>query len=388
MRNTLKKLSIYPPIMMLSMYSAVLSYLIPQIKEMFSMTYAQVSVISTMQSVGGLLAQVVCFGVFSALNKSRIILFSLIGAAVCLVLIGFNRVVFIMYALFLIRAFFGLSANSLSNAMVVDIFPKRTEFFVGLYHALAAGAAIVGPYLALALGNDFTLSFAASGAIIAASAVVYWFGMKDERAKPLVANRANFGGIGKLIRIFKRKNMVLYLLISFFSGFVFHITILFMSSYTSEISGLASDGAFALSMLLAGIFVGSLLYSFVAHRISTLKIIIVSNIIALGLFIVMVFVGSPLMIGIFAALGGLFIGPVMPGLFVQVVKVVPDDTGTGSAVLLFGMLLAGVLAPPIIGAIADAVGMRMAILVSLVTFVPVIALAVVLYKRSRNAVSA
>jgi len=131
-----------------------------------------------------------------------------------------------------------------------------------------------------------------------------------------------------------------------------------------------------------------LLYSFVAHRISTLKIIIVSNIIALGLFIVMVFVGSPLMIGIFAALGGLFIGPVMPGLFVQVVKVVPDDTGTGSAVLLFGMLLAGVLAPPIIGAIADAVGMRMAILVSLVTFVPVIALAVVLYKRSRNAVSA
>ncbi len=47
------------------------------------------------------------------------------------------------------------------------------------------------------------------------------------------------------------------------------------------------------------------------------------------------------MIGVFAALGGLFIGPVLPGLFVELVKVVPDDTGTGSAVLLFGTLLAG-----------------------------------------------
>ena len=387
MRNTLKKLSIYPPIMMLSMYSVVVGYLIPQIKEMFSMTYAQVGAIGTMTSVGGLLAQVACFSIFAALNKSRIILFSLLGAAVCLLLIGFNRIVFVMYALFLIRAFFGLSANSLSNAMVVDIFPKRTEFFVGLYHALAAGAAIAGPYLALALDNDFTLSFAASGLIIAASAVVFWFGMKDERAKPMVANRANFGGLKKLVRIFKRQSMLLFLLISFFSGFVFNITIFFMSSYTSEINGAASDGAFALSMLLTGIFIGSLLYSFVAHRISTMRIIIFSNILALGFFIVMVFAASPQMIGVFAALGGLFIGPVLPGLFVQVVKVVPDDTGTGSAVLLFGTLLAGVLAPPIIGAIADAVGMRNALMVSLITFVPVIALAIVLYKRSKNAVS-
>ena len=127
MKDTLKKLSVYPPVMMLSMYSAVLSYLVPQIREMFSLSYAQAGTIGTMQAVGGLLAQVAIFSVFSALNKSRVILISLAGAAVCLVIIGFNRVVVVMYALLLVRAFFGLSANSMGNAMVVDIFPKRTE---------------------------------------------------------------------------------------------------------------------------------------------------------------------------------------------------------------------------------------------------------------------
>lgn len=376
-----KKFSVYPPVMMLSMYFAVFSYMVPVMMENFSMDYKGVGVISTVQFLGGLFAQVLCFSVFSALNKSKIVFISLVVVTLCLVWLGFNNVLFVLYILFFIRGFFGNTANTLSNALVTDVFDRRKEFFVGLYHALAAGAAIAGPYLALGLGSDFTISFAAMGGIIGVSAVVFWLGMRKEMKKPFVADKSRFGGIGKIFRLLRREGMVLMMLIIFFCSFAQNTIVLYITSFGLGIRGFEADGAFVLSMFLGGLFAGSMIYSFIAHRIPVMKIMFYFNILALGALAAMLVIGNALAVGILALAGGLFLGANMPGLFVKLSDIVPEDSGAVSALLFFGSVIAGLVAPITIGAIADVIGIRYALLISLSAFGAIIALVVVLRRQ-------
>ena len=381
MRNTLKKVSVYPPVMMLSMYFAVFSYMVPVMMEKFSMDYKGVGVISTVQFLGGLAAQILCFSVFAAMNKSRIILISLAAVTVSLVWLGFNNALFMLYVLFFVRGFFGNTANTLSNALVTDVFDKRKEFFVGLYHALAAGAAIAGPYLALGLGNDFTVSFTTMGGIIGVSAVLFWLGMRKEVKEPFVADRNRFGGIGKIFALLRRRGMIMLMLIIFFCSFVQNTIVIYITSFGLGLRGVEADGAFVLSMFLGGLFVGSMIYSFVSHRVYVMNIMLYFNILAFGILAAMLLSGNALAAGILALAGGLFLGANMPGLFVKLSNIVPEDSGAVSALLFFGSIIAGLVAPVTIGAIADVIGIRYALLISLSAFGAIIALVAVLRRQ-------
>lgn len=383
MNSKLKKFSVYPPVMMLSLSGAVFSYMIPIIREIFSMNYKQAGALQTVQSVGGLFAQLVCFAVFAALNKSRIILLSLVIVAVSLMWIGFNRVVLLLYVLFFIRGLFGNVCNTMSNALVADVFDTRKEFFVGLYHSLAALTAVAGPYLALWL-NDFTETFEVMAVVIGLTAVLYLFGMREYLKKPMIANRENFCGHGKLFRMLKHKNMVILLLVVLCCSFVQNTVVLYISSFGLELNGVMSDGAFTLSMFLFGLFAGSLLYSVAANKISAISIMLYGNILALGTLLGMLLSHSAMAVGILALAGGVFLGSNIPGLFVELSKMVPEDSGAVSALLFLGAILSVTAAPIIVGAIADVVGIRLAMISSLVSFLPIFLLIFVLRRRYRK----
>lgn len=383
MNSKLKKFSVYPPVMMLSLSGAVFSYMIPIIKEIFSMNYKQAGAVQTVQSVGGFFAQLVCFGVFAALNKSRVVIASLVIVALSLMWIGFNRAVPLLYVLFFIRGLFGNVGNTMSNALVTDVFDARKEFFVGLYHSLAALTAVVGPYLALWL-SDFTVTFEVMAVVIGLTAVLYLFGMRDYLKKPMIANRENFGGLGKLLRMLKHKNMVIVLFIVLFCSFVQNTVVLYISSFGLELNSVMQEGAFALSMYLFGLFLGSLLYSVAANKISTISIMLVGNILGFGALLVMLLSHSAMAVGILALAGGVFLGPNIPGLFVELSKMVPEDSGAVSALLFLGAILSVTAAPIIVGAIADEMGIRLAMISSLVFFIPVLLLIFVLRRRYRK----
>lgn len=380
MNSKLKKFSVYPPVMMLSLSGAVFSYMIPIIREIFSMNYKQAGAVQTVQSVGGFFAQLVCFGVFAALNKSRVVIASIAIVALSLMWIGFNRAVPLMYVLFFIRGLFGNVGNTMSNALVTDVFDERKEFFVGLYHSLAALTAVVGPYIALWL-NDFTITFEVMAIILGLTAALYLFGMKDYLKKPMIKNKDNFGGLSKLLKILKNKNMVIILLIVLCCSFVQNTVVLYISSFGFELKGVMQDGAFALSMYLFGLFLGSLIYSVAASKISTISIMIVGNILAFGALLAMLLSHSAMAVGVLALAGGVFLGSNIPGLFVELNKMVPKDSGAVSALLFLGAILSVTAAPIIVGAIADEIGIRLAMISSLVSFLPILLLVLVLKRR-------
>ncbi len=386
MKGSLRKISIYPPVMMLSMYFAVFSYMIPTMMEMFSMNYKQVGVISTVQFAGGAIAQLVCFGIFAALNKTRIIFISLAAVTLCLVWVGFNKVAFLLYVLFFFRGFFGNTVNTLSNALVTDVFDRRKEFFVGLYHSLAAGAAVLGPYLALWLGNSFTVSFEMTAVLIGLSTVVFWFGMKRDIKMPLIANRANFGGMLKFFSLLKINSMVLILVMILLCSFIQNMMVLYITSFGKQLSGVDADGALALAMFLAGLFAGSMLYSVIAHKVGTVKIMLVANILSFAALSAMLLCSSAAAVGFLALAGGLFFGANMPGLFVELAKLVPHDSGAVSALLFLGSIIAGLAAPVVVGAIADEIGIRWALLINMAFFIPTIGL--LFFWRKRHIYSA
>ena len=73
-------------------------------------------------------------------------------------------------------------------------------------------------------------------------------------------------------------------------------------------------------------------------------------------------------------------GPSLPILFSKACESASDDTAAASALIFFGVALSALIAPPIIGAIGDEVGLRIALLSNSSVYVIVIVLSVLLYK--------
>ena len=212
------------------------------------------------------------------------------------------------------------------------------------------------------LGNEYPPVFIGLGIVMAAAALVFAGGLKAELRQPLLQQRENFGALGKLIRTLRKKGVPLVTLTSFFNSFVQLSMVFFLSSYVLSSGGSPLDAAFALSMMFVGLLIGRIVYARLAHRLSPRVILMVSNALAFTAYAGMLLCPSLLGAGILAALGGLGAAPNFPALVVEACGVVPDDTASGTSLVFLGYTFACFVAPPIVGALGDALDLQTALL--------------------------
>lgn len=376
MKQFTKPYFVYPPIGALALYASVMGSLIPSIRDAFpGLTLASAGLFSTLQSLGTALSVILCFCLFSALNKVRVMALCQLVLAVCLLLFGINSILLVLYALLF---FIGLSNNivdTLSNSVLADIEPRRKAFHINMLQALWAASAAAGPWFTLLLGGTYPPVFIGLSVVVAAAGAAFALGLKQELRQPFVQRRDNFGALGKMIRTLKLKGMWLLLALSFSNAFVLVSFSYFISSYILSIGGSSLNAAFALSMLFVGTLLGRLIYAPLAHRISARTVMLAANALSAAAFAGIAFCTDVTAAGVLACIGGIGTAVNFPSTLVHACALVPDDTASGSALVFLGFTLATFAAPPLIGVIGDAAGLKTAMLCAASLLIAVIVLA-------------
>ena len=375
-----KQLFVFPPVMILALFTASLGYLIPQIQEAYSLSYSSVGLFSTLQSAGMMIAIVVCFCVFSGLNKSRLILIGSFALAAFIMLLAADLPLLALYCVFF---FIGLSMNlpdTLSHALLADLSGRRSTMYISLLHALWAIVGVIGPFFAMLIGSTYKKVFLLIGVVTALIVLIFWFGLRREVKLPFMENRAKMGSIKKLIGILKHRGMFLFFLTSLLCCFVQMPLIFFVRIYAEGISGSGISGALVLSCLYLGFFAGGLIFALISHKIDLYKLMIISNSLSLLMMGAMLTVGSGAAIALFAFLAAVCMAPSLLIMFAKACGASCDDTAAASALIFFGVALSALIAPPLIGAIADLSNLRIALLANAGIYIMVIGLSVLLYK--------
>jgi len=235
MKKIKKQLFVYPAEMMLALYLTVLGFMIPEIQKTFGLSDAAVGLFSTLQALGLFVALILCFCLFAGLNKTRIIAISAIALAACMILLGINRIVIILYVLFFFIGMLNAIMDTISNALIADMSGNKTSIYMGLLHALWAAAGVIGPYFAIVLGGDYTTAFIGLGILLVVSAIIFSLGLHRRMRMPLVQAQHSMGGIRKLFRLLKKPGMPIIMSLGFFNCFMQMSFIYFIYVYTSRL---------------------------------------------------------------------------------------------------------------------------------------------------------
>ncbi len=385
MKQELKPYFVYPPVMALALYVTVLGYMIPVMRGAFSLTLAQAGLFSTLQSVGTALSVLLCFTVFSALNQTRIMAVCSFVLALVIVFIGISTELILLYALFLLLGLFNNISDTLSNSIIADLSPQKKSFHIGLMQALWSAAGAAGPFFAMLLGSEYRPVFLGLGVFTALCALVFFAGLRTEIKMPLLQKRHNFGGFGKLLRTLKRKGVKRYLAAAVLNSVVQITVIYFISSFVSDAGGSALQSAVALSAFFFGSMAGRLIYARGLHKLPSRKVLPAASAFALAAIALMLLSTDPALICVLSGLGGLGLSMNFPAFIVELCGLVPDDTAAASSLVFLGYTLACFIAPPVFGAIGDALGLQTAMLIALALMLPLIAVCLKLHSEPQAA---
>ncbi len=385
MKQGIKPYFVYPPVMALALYVTVLGYMIPAIRKAFSLSLAQAGLFSTLQSIGTALSVLLCFSVFSALNKTRIMAICAFLLAGVIILIGISDILLLLYALFLCLGLFNNVVDTLSNAIIADLTPQKKSFHIGLMQALWSAAGAAGPFFAMLLGSSYTPVFLGLGIFTALCALVFFLGLRRESAMPFVQKRHNLGGLGKLVCTLGRKGVKLYLTAAILNSIVQITMAYFISSYMTLIGGNALQSAVALSALFFGTMLGRLAYAKFFHNAPAKKVLPFTSLLALLAYTAMLFCHDPVLVCVFACLGGIGISMNFPAYLVELCDIVPEDTAAASSLVFLGYTLACFAAPPVFGAIGDAIGLQTSMLIGTAVLIPLIVVSTLLHSEPQSA---
>ncbi len=376
-----KQLFVFPPVMILALFTASLGYLIPQIQEAYSLSYSSAGLFSTLQAAGTIVAIVLCFCVFSGLNKSRLILIGSFALAACIMLLAADLPLLAVYTVFF---FVGLSMNlpdSLSHALIADLSSHRTPFYISILHSLWAIVGVFGPFFAMLIDSTYKRVFLFTGILTALCALIFWFGLRSNIKQPFVENKARMGSIKKFAVIIRQPGMFLFFITSLLYCFVQMPLIYFVRIYAQEMTGTDLGGALVLSSFYLGLFAGAVIFAVISHKADLYKFMIVSNSLCLLMLAGMLIFGGAVPIAIFTFLTAACMAPCLPIIFAKACGSSADDTAAASALIFLGVALSSLIAPPLVGAIGDAYSLRIALFANAGVYLSVIGLSIVLQRR-------
>ncbi|MGI5848853.1 MAG: MFS transporter [Christensenellales bacterium] len=371
---------IYPPVIAISLYYSVIGYMVPEIRKTLIISLTQAGLISSAQSIGIAVSVMLCFCLFSAFNKTKIMAAASFLFALGMIILGSCSTIYLIYALCFLIGIFSNIVDVMSNAIIADISPDRKIFHIGLLQALFSAAGAAAPYLAMFLGEKYPVVFRSLGIFAMLVSFIFLFGLWDEAKKPTLLARHHIGTTGKLISTLRKKGIKLIVAVNFFNSFSQISIIFFISSYVSRLTGNSSDGALALCMLFVGCILGRLVYVKLSRKISTYRIMSFANITALAAFIMMLFSQDALAAGVFACIGGMGFSVNFPGLVVEACNIVRKDTAAATSLIFIGYAAACLIAPPVIGSIGDAWGLRPGLILSAAMLIPVVIISFVMQK--------
>ena len=385
MKKISRQIYIFPPIMVMSLYFTALGFLVPIIQDKFLLSSAQVGLFSTMQSIGTMAALLVCFFVVSAMNKSRVLLISAFLFAAGLIVLAFGGSALTLYLLFVFIGLFSGIATTISNSLIVEGGSRHAGYYIGILHGVWAAMAALGPFFVLLFNDNYKNTLLCLGILAAAMLVVYAVGYRENLKMPGWEDKSRVGSLKKLMWTFKYKGMIALLAVGFFttiirSGFTF-----FLRSYIEYLGRQPIFGAYMIGVFFIGMFLGRMIYGRISGRVSSSRVLLITNTAAGAAYLAMVLVDNMTAFLVLMSIGALCIASNVPIIITKAYEIMPGDTTAATSFVFISMVVGALVGPPVIGWLSDVLNIRIAMLVCISTLLPVIALALRMLMNERRA---
>ena len=362
----------------------------------FAIDEAKNGLILTVQSIGCLVLTVL-LGLFGErLHKIRGIalglgLMGLAGLCISLLPRLGGESAYGLMMLFSVFAGVGfITIDLLMNSVIADVFPQRKEALLPVVHAFYGVGSMLAPIFVTALvtperPETFALPYRIIGAAaIPACAVLLLVSRRVSPETPY----ADMSAIRARARqnpaeIFREGRAWLYLLASF-------LYLIFQTGVTTWLPTFCqqmrqysfSQAGLTVTAYFLGVLTVRLLSPLIYQKLSVERFHVLSLLLSAGAFLAFLFLPLPPVAGsavIFVL--GLLQGVAVPGIVVLCCGAFPDRTASASSLVVFGVSLAGMVGPALMGHMMEHSGYMSAMLLALGSLL----LSVILLPKGRKA---
>ena len=342
----------------------------------FRIDEAQNGMIMTIQSIGCIVVTII-LGLFGErLNKINGIVFGLCFMGLAGICIGLLPAIgggYLMMLIFSLIAGVGfITIDLLMNSVVADVFPDKKEILLPYVHAFYGAGAMLAPVFITALVDPaapatFARPYLLIGVFAVLVCVVLFF--VGKRVAPMtpyadmtvIRNRAR----SNPAEIFRDPKAWLFLL-SCFLYLIFQTGITtWLPTYCTEVM---EYGFTASGLMVTVYFLGALVMRFLSpliyKKLGVRRFYMLSLLVSAVVFLVFLLLPMPdaaavVLIGVV----GLLQGASVPSLVILCCDTFPTRTASASSVVVLGVSLAAMVAPPVMGFIMEAFGYLPAMLI-------------------------
>lgn len=355
----------------------------------FAIDEAKNGLILTVQSVGCLMLTVL-LGLFGErLHKIRGIAFGLglMGlAGLCIGLLPAMKShnAYALMMLFSVFAGVGfISIDLLMNSVIADVFPERKDALLPVVHAFYGVGSMLSPIFVTALVSpERPESFALPYRIIGAAAIpaCLLLLLASRRVSPETPY-ADMEAIRSRARqnpaeIFREGRAWLYLL-SCFLYLIFQTGVTtWLPTYCQQTRAYSfTQAGLTVTAYFLGVLTVRLLSPLIYQKLSVERFHVLSLLLSAGVFLAFLFLPLPPVAGsVVIFLLGLLQGAAVPGIVVLCCSAFPTRTASASSLVVFGVSLAGMAGPALMGHMMERTGYLSAMLMALAALLLSVAL--------------
>ena len=387
-KNSKLPLTIYLYLLM-SAYAlsvTMIGPLMPILIQQYRLKMSYGGLILTFQSIGGILA-IALGGILADLvKKYTLIRIAFITYSLSLFTISVLPSYAVLLGLFFILGASTKMLDSVTNAYISDLHPDRRGLFIALLHTFFGVGAFAGPIFSTSLiGSNIKWNrvFFILG-ITCVLIISSNFFFKDPSING--NGKANRKVVPKdyLNLISSPRMLILCLIMFMYSSHQSGVSTWLPMYFQKHLgTGVALSG-YAVSSFWIGIILGRLTCSILSARLNNKYIVLFGSLLGGIALILGIVSNEPYILAIAAGLAGYLTGAVIPLVVLIACGWYPKNSGTATSMLFFYSTVAWMVIPWFIGVIAEAVSFEFGMLITGVTLLVIVVLAMMIPAASAN----
>jgi fucose permease len=370
-------------------FTVLLGSQAPLMMQFYGINEAQQGFITTILSVGGIFAAVICALFGESFKKLNALGWGLAVLALATFLIALAP----PYSIVVICALFAGIAYTfidiMVNSTITQYFSSDSKKLLPMAHMFFGVGAMAGPYLMVAIVNpdlprSFTLPYLLVGLLTAAVFVLY--ALSARRVSNAVRSASPAKQKSRPTEVFRTGKFWVILAAGvlfccFTTGIVAWFPTYFNQSkgFSLEMSGLM------LTLFFAGSLVMRFLGPFFFSKIRPQKIFITFSILSVAFMLLALSSSGFVPIVLFTVLSGAFQALNMPALIFIGCALFPNRHASASSIAIFSYNIGGIIAPLLLGTIADNIGFQIPMVLSCLLFAAGIAVMGVVSQKYKKA---
>lgn len=350
-----------------SISATMTGILIPDMTAHYALSYGQVGLIGSVQSVGGFAATLLGGVLSDRFPKLRLICIMFAVYTLMLYALGLVPPYGLLIACFLVLGTANSFLNLLISAYISERCPDKRTSYLNICHAFYGLGSLAGPIYAsvlLEIGIAWNHTFLWFGVFCTAVTLLLVFICRWDDAAA-----QQHAGKGSILALLKNPGL---LLVSFacllYMGQQSAVNLWIASYVETELNSAAAAGA-SLTLYWTGVMLGRFLQSALSRRVDPGRWLCVCCTISAAMMTAALLRRDAIVLTAVLCIGAVLTGAAFPSMMAMGCACCPEQAGAATSVVCLGSTIGGMVIPPLVGLLAEQISFSAAIYVIPVTLV-------------------